>query len=416
MSQFIRDVKVPDSQLAREITEFVRDTSSSLLFHHSSRVFLFGALEGNRRGLKFDPELLYAGAMFHDVGLVDGYSSATERFEVDGANAARDFLSARGITAADIDLVWTAIALHTTPGIPRHMHPIVALVTAGVEMDVLGLTYHEFSADRIVRDATPASINGFIHTEVKIMSKLTGKVAVVTGASKGIGAAIAKALAAEGASVVVNYASSKTDADAVVSAITTAGGKAIAVGGDVSKAADAKGIVDATIETFGRLDILVNNSGVYEFAPIEAFTEAQYRKQFDVNVLGVLLTTQAAARYLGEGASIINVSSVVSTITPATTAVYSGTKGAVDSITGALARELGPRKIRVNTINPGVIVTEGAQSAGVIGSDFETSAVSQTPLGRVGRPDDVASIAVFLASDDAKWLTGEHIIASGGMR
>ncbi|MEM5328736.1 HD domain-containing protein [Paraburkholderia sp. JHI2823] len=147
MSQFIQDVKVPDSQLAREITEFVRDTSSSLLFHHSSRVFLFGALEGNRRGLKFDPELLYAGAMFHDVGLVDGYSSATERFEVDGANAARDFLSARGITAADIDLVWTAIALHTTPGIPRHMHPIVALVTAGVEMDVLGLTYHEFSAE-----------------------------------------------------------------------------------------------------------------------------------------------------------------------------------------------------------------------------------------------------------------------------
>lgn len=147
MSQFIQDVKVPDSQLAREITEFVRDTSSSLLFHHSSRVFLFGALQGNRRGLKFDPELLYAGAMFHDVGLVDGYSSATERFEVDGANAARDFLSARGITAADIDLVWTAIALHTTPGIPRHMHPIVALVTAGVEMDVLGLTYHEFSAE-----------------------------------------------------------------------------------------------------------------------------------------------------------------------------------------------------------------------------------------------------------------------------
>lgn len=151
MSKFIQDVKVPDSQLAREITEFVRDTSSSLLFHHSSRVFLFGALEGNRRGLKFDPELLYAGAMFHDVGLVDGYSSAMERFEVDGANAARDFLSARGITTADIDLVWTAIALHTTPGIPRHMHPIVALVTAGVEMDVLGLTYHEFSAEE--RDA-----------------------------------------------------------------------------------------------------------------------------------------------------------------------------------------------------------------------------------------------------------------------
>ncbi|WP_322047939.1 glucose 1-dehydrogenase [Paraburkholderia sp. J67] len=248
------------------------------------------------------------------------------------------------------------------------------------------------------------------------MGKLAGKVAVVTGASKGIGAAIAKALAAEGASVVVNYASSKTGADAVVSDITTAGGKAVAVGGDVSKAADAKGIVDAAIETYGRLDILVNNSGVYEFAPIEAFTEAQYRRQFDINVLGVLLTTQAAVGHLGEGASIINVSSVVSTLTPPTTAVYSGTKGAVDAITGSLARELGPRKIRVNTINPGVIVTEGAQSAGVIGSEFESSAVSQTPLGRVGSPDDIASIAVFLASEDAKWLTGEHIIASGGMR
>lgn len=151
MSQILHDVAVPDSQLARQITEFVRDTSSPLLFHHSSRVYLFGALEGQRRGLKFDPELLYAGAMFHDVGLASAYSSATERFEVDGANAARDFLSARGITAADIDLVWTAIALHTTPGIPRHMHPIVALVTAGVEMDVLGLSYHEFSEEE--RDA-----------------------------------------------------------------------------------------------------------------------------------------------------------------------------------------------------------------------------------------------------------------------
>lgn len=248
------------------------------------------------------------------------------------------------------------------------------------------------------------------------MGKLAGKVAVVTGASKGIGAAIAKALAAEGASIVVNYASSKSGADTVVSAIATAGGKAVAVGGDVSKAADAKGIVDAAIETYGRLDILVNNSGVYEFAPIEAITEDQYRRQFDVNVLGVLLTTQEAVKYLGEGASIINVSSVVSTLTPAATAVYSGTKGAVDAITGALARELGPRRIRVNSINPGVIVTEGAQSAGVIGSEFESSAVSQTPLGRVGRPDDIASIAVFLASDDARWLTGEHIIASGGMR
>lgn len=248
------------------------------------------------------------------------------------------------------------------------------------------------------------------------MGKLSGKVAVVTGASKGIGAGIAKALAAEGASVVVNYASSKAGADDVVSAITSAGGQAVVVGGDVSKAADAQGIVDAAVETYGRLDILVNNSGVYEFSPIEEFTEEQYRRQFDINVLGVLLTTRAAVKHLGEGASIVNVSSVVSTITPAATAVYSGTKGAVDAISGALARELGPRKIRVNTINPGVVVTEGTHSAGVIGSDFETAAVSQTPLGRVGRPDDIASIAVFLASDDARWLTGEHIVASGGMR
>ncbi|KDB10257.1 3-oxoacyl-(acyl-carrier-protein) reductase [Burkholderia sp. lig30] len=248
------------------------------------------------------------------------------------------------------------------------------------------------------------------------MGKLAGKVAVVTGASKGIGAAIAKALAAEGASVVVNYASSKAGADAVVSAIATAGGNAVAVGGDVSKAADAQGIVDKAIETYGRLDILVNNSGVYEFAPIEEITETQYRRQFDTNVLGVLLTTQAAVKHLGEGASIINVSSVVTTVTPPASAVYSGTKGAVDAITGVLARELGPRKIRVNAINPGVVATEGTHSAGVIGSDFEAVAVGQTPLGRVGQPDDIASAVVFLASDDARWLTGEHIVASGGMR
>ncbi|WP_433704680.1 glucose 1-dehydrogenase [Paraburkholderia sacchari] len=248
------------------------------------------------------------------------------------------------------------------------------------------------------------------------MGRLAGKVAVVTGASKGIGAAIAKALAAEGASVVVNYASSKAGADAVVSAIATAGGNAISVGGDVSKASDAQGIVDKAIETYGRLDILVNNSGVYEFAPIEEVTETHYRRQFDTNVLGVLLTTQAAVKHLGEGASIINVSSVVTTITPPASAVYSGTKGAVDAITGVLARELGPRKIRVNAINPGVVATEGTHSAGVIGSDFETLAVSQTPLGRVGQPDDIASAVVFLASDDARWLTGEQIVASGGMR
>lgn len=248
------------------------------------------------------------------------------------------------------------------------------------------------------------------------MSKLSGKVAVVTGASKGIGAGIAKALARNGASVVVNYASSKAGAEAVVAEITAAGGKAIAVGGDVSKAADAQGIIDAALKAYGHIDILVNNSGVYEFAPIEDITEEQFHRQFNVNVLGLLLTTQAALKHLGEGASIINVSSVATTITPPTTAVYSGTKGAVDAITGVLSRELGPRKIRVNAINPGFVITEGTHTAGVVGSDFEAAAVSQTPLGRAGQPDDIASVAVFLASDDAGWLTGEHIVASGGMR
>ncbi len=248
------------------------------------------------------------------------------------------------------------------------------------------------------------------------MGKLAGKVAVVTGASKGIGAGIAKALAREGASVVVNYASSKAGADAVVAEITSADGKAIAVGGDVSKAADAQGIIDAAVETYGRLDILVNNSGVYELAPIEEFTEDQFHRQFNTNVLGVLLTTRAALKHFGEGASVINVSSVVTTITPPGTAVYSGTKGAVDAITGVLSRELGPRKIRVNAINPGIVITEGTHAAGIAGSDFETMAVSQTPLGRAGQPDDIASIAVFLASDDSGWLTGERIVASGGMR
>ncbi|SIO59399.1 glucose 1-dehydrogenase [Paraburkholderia phenazinium] len=248
------------------------------------------------------------------------------------------------------------------------------------------------------------------------MSKLTGKVAVVTGASKGIGAAIAKALAAEGASVVVNYASSQAGADAVVATITQAGGKAVAVRGDVSQATDAQGIIDAAIETYGRLDVLVNNSGVYEFAPIEGITEAHFHKQFNVNVLGLLLTTQAAAKHLGEGASVINIGSVVSRVTPAASAVYTGTKGAVDAITGVLARELGPRKIRVNSINPGMVETEGATSAGFIGSDMETALVTQTPLGRVGQPEDIAKVAVFLASDDAGWLTGEQLLAGGGLR
>ena len=248
------------------------------------------------------------------------------------------------------------------------------------------------------------------------MSKLAGKVAVVTGASKGIGAGIAKALAAEGAAVVVNYASSKAGADAVVEVIAGAGGKAVAVQGDVSNEAQAKGVVDTALKEFGRLDILVNNSGVYEFAPIEATTEEQYRKMFDVNVLGTLLTTKAAVPHLKEGASVINISSAVTSILMPESAVYTGTKGAVDAITGVLANELGPRKIRVNAINPGVVETEGTHAAGFVGSEFETGIVAQTPLGRTGRPDDIGSIAVFLASDDAGWLTGEKLTASGGLR
>jgi len=248
------------------------------------------------------------------------------------------------------------------------------------------------------------------------MSKLTGKVAIVTGASKGIGAGIAKSLAAAGASVVVNYASSKAGANGVVAAILAAGGEAVAVGGDVSKSADAQRIVDAAITTYSRLDILVNNSGVYEFSPIEAVTEEQFHRIFNVNVLGLLLTTQAAVKHLGEGASIINVGSVVSRVTPADSSVYTGTKGAVDAITGVLARELGPRKIRVNALNPGMVETEGTHSAGFMGSDFEKGVVAQTPLGRVGQPGDIASIAVFLASEDSAWLTGERILAGGGFR
>jgi 3-oxoacyl-[acyl-carrier protein] reductase len=246
--------------------------------------------------------------------------------------------------------------------------------------------------------------------------KLEGKVAIVTGASKGIGASIAKHYAAEGASVVVNYSTSKDGADKVVAAITAAGGKAVAVAGDVSKVADAQGIIDAAIKTYGKLDVLVNNSGVYDFAPIEAITEEHFHKQFNVNVLGLLLTTQAAVKHLGEGASIINIGSVVSRITPPNSAVYTGTKGAVDAITGVLSRELGARKIRVNALNPGMIETEGTHSAGFIGSDFEKGTVDQTPLGRVGQPQDIAAIAVFLASDDSYWLTGEQLYAGGGLR
>jgi len=248
------------------------------------------------------------------------------------------------------------------------------------------------------------------------MSKLTGKVAVITGASKGIGAAIAKAFASEGASVVVNYSSSRDGADAVVKEITESGGKAVAVRGDVTKLADTQAIVNAAIENYGKLDIVVNNSGVYEFAPVEAITEEQFHRQFNTNVLGLLLVTQAAIKHLGEVSSIINISSVVSSLRPPASAVYAGTKGAVDAITGVFSREFGQKKIRVNSINPGMIETEGAHAAGFIGSEFQQAAVAQTPLGRIGQPGDIASVAVFLASDDSAWLTGEQLTASGGLR
>ncbi|MES1179079.1 MAG: glucose 1-dehydrogenase [Myxococcales bacterium] len=240
--------------------------------------------------------------------------------------------------------------------------------------------------------------------------------AIVTGASKGIGAAVAKALSAEGASVVVNYASSKAGADQVVEAITARGGKAIAVKADVSKAQEAQALVDETVKAFGRLDVLVNNSGVYEFAPIEAITEDSFHRQFNTNVLGLLLVTQAAAKHLPEGGSVINVGSVVSRSTPPNSAVYTATKGAVDAITGVLSREFGSRKIRVNSINPGMIDTEGARTAGFIGSDFEKAIAAQAPFGRAGQPDEVADVAVFLASKESRWLTGEQLLVSGGMR
>jgi 3-oxoacyl-[acyl-carrier protein] reductase len=250
-----------------------------------------------------------------------------------------------------------------------------------------------------------------------MMSKLKNKVAVVTGASKGIGAAIAKGLAAEGASVVVNYSSSKEGADRVVADIAAKGGKAVAVQGDVSKAKDVERIFAETKKQFGALDVLVNNAGIYEFAPIGEVTEDKFHRLFNTNVLGLLLASQQAANLFGpEGGSIINIGSVVSRITPPGSSIYSATKSAVDAITGALARELGPRKIRVNSINPGMVETEGVHSAGILGTDFEKGAVAQTPLGRIAQPGDIAPLAVFLASADSGWLTGETILASGGLR
>jgi 3-oxoacyl-[acyl-carrier protein] reductase len=248
------------------------------------------------------------------------------------------------------------------------------------------------------------------------MGKLTNQVAVVTGASKGIGAGIAKALAAEGASVVVNYASSKQDADKVVKEITDKGGKAIAVQGDVSKQADITKLFAEAKKTYGKLNILVNNAGVYEFAPLEGVTEELFHKHFNLNVLGLLLATKEAVKLIGpEGGAIINIGSGVSTIYPPNSSVYTATKASVDAITGVLAKELGPRKIRVNSINPGMIETEGVHAAGFIEGDFRKWVEAQSPLGRIGQSDDIAPTAVYLASSDSKYLTGETVRVTGGI-
>ena len=248
------------------------------------------------------------------------------------------------------------------------------------------------------------------------MNRLSGKTAVVTGASKGIGAGIAKGLAAEGAAVVINYASSKDGAERVVADIKAKGGKAIAVQGDVAKAADVEKIFSETKKAFGRLDILVNNAGVYNFLPLEEVTEEDFHRHFNINVLGLLLATREAAKLFGDaGGSVINIGSVVNDLNPPNTVVYTATKGAVDAVTRVLAKELGPRKIRVNAIKPGLIETEGTQAGGYTGSDFEKQLVAQTPLGRTGQPDDITPVAVFLASDELHWLTGDTLAVSGGL-
>jgi 3-oxoacyl-[acyl-carrier protein] reductase len=249
------------------------------------------------------------------------------------------------------------------------------------------------------------------------MSDLTGKVAIVTGASKGIGAGIARGLGAAGASVVVNYASSREGADRAVAAITAKGGKAIAVQGDMSKAADVRRLFEETKKAFGSLDVLVNNAGVFQFDPLEAVTEDEFHREFNTNVLGPIMTTREALNYFGpNGGSVINISSVASTNPVPNSVVYSATKGAVDAVTRVLSKELGARKIRVNTIAPGGVETEGTHRIGVVGSDFEKQMVAETSLGRIGQPEDIARVAVFLASDASGWLTGERISASGGWR
>jgi 3-oxoacyl-[acyl-carrier protein] reductase len=249
------------------------------------------------------------------------------------------------------------------------------------------------------------------------MGKLTNQVAVVTGASKGIGADVAKALAAEGASVVVNYSSSKEGADKVVAAITAKGGKAVAVQGDVSKQADITKLFAETKKAFGKLDILVNNAGIYAFAPLEQITEELFHSQFNLNVLGLLLTTKEASKYFGDaGGSVINISSAVTTLYPPGSATYTATKASVDAITVILSKELGGRKIRVNAINPGMIETEGVHAAGFAEGDFRKQIEAQTPLGRIGQPDDISPTAVYLASTDSKYVTGQTLNISGGIR
>jgi 3-oxoacyl-[acyl-carrier protein] reductase len=248
------------------------------------------------------------------------------------------------------------------------------------------------------------------------MAKPDGKVAVVTGGSKGIGAAIAKGLAAAGAAVVVNYASSKEGPAAVVQAITAAGGTAVAVAGDVSRADQAQASVDTAVSEFGQLDVLVNNSGIWDIVQIEQVAEEQFHRSFGVNVLGAILMTQAALKHLGEGGSIINISSNATAIHPPALSIYTGTKSALEGITGVLAKKLGSRGIGVNALLPGMVDTEGDRAKGFVGSDVETFAVSQIPLGRMDQPEDIADVAVFLASDDARWITGERLMVSGGFR
>jgi 3-oxoacyl-[acyl-carrier protein] reductase len=248
------------------------------------------------------------------------------------------------------------------------------------------------------------------------MARFTDKVAVVTGASKGIGAGIAKRLAAEGASVVVNFASSADDANRIVDGIVRAGGQAVAIGASVTNEGDMTHLFEQVRTAFGRVDVLVNNAGIYGLAPIEEISVAEFNRHFDTNVLGLLLATKASLPlFPAAGGSIVNISSVVSTLAPAAAAIYVGTKGAVDSVTKSLAKELGPRKIRVNGVNPGFVITEGTHTAGLAGGEFEAWAVANSPLGRAGQPEDIAAAVAFLASNDASWITGESLRVAGGM-